>query len=106
MPKITFITADGARNEVAAETGETLLETARHADVEIDGACGGSLACSTCHVLVDDAHFSTLPGPREDETDMLDLAFGRGPTSRLACQVVVTDELDGMAAAVPEPFDI
>ncbi len=106
MPKITFITADGARNEVAAETGETLLEMARRADVEIDGACEGALACSTCHVLVDDAHFSALPGPREDETDMLDLAFGRGPTSRLACQVVVTDELDGMAAAVPKPFDI
>ncbi len=57
-------------------------------------------------MVVDEAHFGALPGPREDETDMLDLAFGRGPTSRLACQVVVTEALDGMAAAVPEPFDI
>ena len=106
MPRITFITADGARKEVAAETGETLLESARRARVEIEGACEGALSCSTCHVLVDDAHFGALPGPREDEADMLDLAFGRTPTSRLACQVVVTDELDGMAAAVPEAFDI
>ncbi len=106
MPKITFITAEGVRREVAAEAGETLLETARRACVEIEGGCEGSLACSTCHVLVDDAHFNTLHEPREGETDMLDLAFGRGPTSRLACQVMVTDDLDGMTAAVPEPFDI
>ncbi len=106
MPKVTFVDPDGIRHEVDGKIGLTLLEIARRNNIDIEGACEGSLSCSTCHVLVDDAHFSTLPGPRDDETDMLDLAFGRGPTSRLACQVVITDELDGMAAAVPEPFDI
>ncbi len=106
MPKVTFVTADGARNEVVAKNGETLLKAAHHAKVNVEGACDGSLACSTCHVLVDDTHFGTLPELREDEADMLDLAFGRGPTSRLACQIVITDKLDGMAAVVPKPFDI
>ena len=87
MPKVTFVTADGARNEVVAKNGETLLKAAHHAKVNVEGACDGSLACSTCHVLVDDT-------------------FGRGPTSRLACQIVITDKLDGMAAVVPKPFDI
>ena len=106
MPKVTFVDPEGICHEVDGTIGLTLLEIARRNNIDIEGACDGSLSCSTCHVLVDDAHFSTLPGPRDDETDMLDLAFGRGPTSRLACQVVITDELDGMAAAVPEPFDI
>ena len=65
------------------------------------GACEGSLACSTCHVIVDPAWFKKLESPTEDEEDMLDLAFGLTQTSRLGCQIVMTDELDGLVVKLP-----
>ena len=101
MPKMTFIERDGNRKEVDAPLGLSVLEIAHRNDVDIEGACEGSLACSTCHVVVDDAWYSRLEEPSEDEEDMLDLAFGLTRTSRLGCQIIITDELDGLTVALP-----
>ena len=88
MPKMTFIERDGTRREVDAPLGLSVLEIAHKHGVDIEGACEGSLACSTCHVIVDPAWFGKLATPTEDEEDMLDLAFGLTETSRLGCQIV------------------
>ena len=91
MPKMTFIERDGTRREVDAPLGLSVLEIAHKHGVDIEGACEGSLACSTCHVIVDAAWFAQArPQPTEDEEDMLDLAFGLEETSRLGCQIVMT----------------
>ncbi len=102
MPRIVFIEKGGARREIDVRAGMTILEIAREYDVDIEGACEGSLACSTCHVIVDPAWAGRLEPPSEDEEDMLDLAWGLTRTSRLGCQVVVTDELDGLIVRLPE----
>ncbi len=96
MPKMTFIERDGTRREVDAPLGLSVLEVAHKHGVDIEGACEGSLACSTCHVIVDPAWFAKLVSPTEDEEDMLDLAFGLEKTSRLGCQLVITEALDGL----------
>jgi 2Fe-2S ferredoxin len=101
MPKMTFIERDGTRREVDAPLGLSVLEIAHQHDVDIEGACEGSLACSTCHVIVDAAWFQKLEEPTEDEEDMLDLAFGLAETSRLGCQIVITEELDGLVVKLP-----
>jgi 2Fe-2S ferredoxin len=102
MPRLTFVLKDGSRQELEVSAGLTLLEVARRHDIDIEGACEGSLACSTCHVVVAPEWFDRLPLPSEDEDDMLDLAFGLTRTSRLGCQVVITDEFDGLTVALPE----
>ena len=71
-------------------------------DIDLEGACEGSLACSTCHVIVDKSHYSKLEQASEDEEDMLDLAFGLTPTSRLGCQITMTKDLDGLTLTVPD----
>lgn len=101
MPKMTFIEPDGTRREVDAPLGLSVLEIAHKHDIDIEGACEGSLACSTCHVIVDPAWFNKLATPTEDEEDMLDLAFGLTETSRLGCQIVMTPELDGLVVKLP-----
>jgi 2Fe-2S ferredoxin len=101
MPKMIFIDRDGARREVDAPLGLSVLEIAHKHGVDIEGACEGSLACSTCHVIVDAAWFEKLGDPTEDEEDMLDLAFGLEKTSRLGCQIVMSDELDGLVVKLP-----
>ena len=101
MPKMTFIERDGTRREVDAPLGLSVLEIAHKHDVDIEGACEGSLACSTCHVIVDAEWFGKLSDPTEDEEDMLDLAFGLTSTSRLGCQIIMTEELDGLTVALP-----
>jgi 2Fe-2S ferredoxin len=101
MPKMTFIERDGTRREVDAPLGLSVLEIAHQHDIDIEGACEGSLACSTCHVIVDPAWLSKLATPTEDEEDMLDLAFGLTETSRLGCQIVMTPELDGLVVRLP-----
>ncbi len=101
MPKMIFIDRDGARREVDAPLGLSVLEIAHKHGVDIEGACEGSLACSTCHVIVDAEWFEKLGDPTEDEEDMLDLAFGLEKTSRLGCQIVMSDELDGLVVKVP-----
>ena len=101
MPKITFINADGSRLEVEAPIGLSILEIAHRHNVDLEGACEGSLACSTCHVVVDPEWYELLPAAKEDEEDMLDLAFGLTRTSRLGCQIIITEELDGLTVSVP-----
>jgi 2Fe-2S ferredoxin len=102
MPKMTFINADGARREVEAPVGLSVLEIAHRCDVDIEGACEGSMACSTCHVIVEAEWFDRLAAPSEEEEDMLDLAFGLTQTSRLGCQIVIRDDLDGLTVRLPE----
>ncbi|MCP5070431.1 MAG: 2Fe-2S iron-sulfur cluster binding domain-containing protein [bacterium] len=104
MLKLTFIDPQGARHEVEAQSGMTVLEIARRNRIDVEGACEGSLSCSTCHVIIDPSVYGQLPAPDEDEEDMLDLAFGLTTTSRLGCQIVMTDELDGLTLRLPTRF--
>ncbi|MGH7057898.1 MAG: ferredoxin family 2Fe-2S iron-sulfur cluster binding protein [Acetobacteraceae bacterium] len=101
MPHMTFIERDGTRREVDAPLGLSVLEIAHNNGIDIEGACEGSLACSTCHVVVDQSWFRKLMEPTEDEEDMLDLAFGLEATSRLGCQIVMTEALDGLVVRLP-----
>ena len=101
MPKMIFIERDGSRKEVEAPVGLSVLEIAHRNDVDIEGACEGSLACSTCHVIVDPQWYARLADASEDEEDMLDLAFDLQKTSRLGCQLIMSDELDGLTVALP-----
>ena len=102
MPNIIFIERDGNRKAVEAKVGDTLLDVAWANKIDVEGACEGSLACSTCHLIVDDDWFGRLPAADEDEEDMLDLAFGLTRTSRLGCQLKVTDDLDGLVVSLPK----
>lgn len=102
MPKMTFILQDGTPKEVDAPLGLSVLEIAHRHGVDIEGACEGSLACSTCHVIVDKDWTGKLDEASEDEEDMLDLAFGLTPTSRLGCQLIMTEELDGLTVRLPD----
>ena len=101
MPKMTFVERDGTRKEVDAPLGLSVLEIAHKNNVDIEGACEGSLACSTCHVVVDPSWYTKLSGATEDEEDMLDLAFDLQETSRLGCQIIMTDALDGLVVKLP-----
>jgi ferredoxin, 2Fe-2S len=101
MPKMVFVEQGGARREVDAPLGLSVLEIAHKHGVDIEGACEGSLACSTCHVIVDQAWFGKLATPTEDEEDMLDLAFDLQETSRLGCQIIMTEALDGLVVKLP-----
>ena len=101
MPRMTFIKTDGTRVEVEAPVGLSVLEIAHRNDIDLEGACEGSLACSTCHVIVDPEWYEVLKDPTEDEEDMLDLAFGLTHTSRLGCQIKMTEELDGLTVRLP-----
>lgn len=101
MPRMTFINADGTRLEVEAPVGLSVLEIAHRNNIDLEGACEGSLACSTCHVVVDPEWYDLLIEASEDEEDMLDLAFGLTHTSRLGCQIIMTDELDGLTVTLP-----
>ncbi len=102
MPKMVFIETDGNRKEVDAPNGLSVMEIAHRHGVDIEGACDGSLACSTCHVIVEAAWAARLDEPSEDEEDMLDLAFGLTETSRLGCQIIMSDELDGLTVRLPK----
>jgi len=101
MPKMTFIQPDGARLEVEAPEGLSVLEIAHRNKVDLEGACEGSLACSTCHIVVAPEWYDKLKPASEDEEDMLDLAFGLSSTSRLGCQIIMKDDLDGLVVSVP-----
>lgn len=92
---------DGRSHAVAASTGATVLEVARAFEIDIEGACGGAMACATCHVIVDETHFDHLDPISEEEDEMLDLAPDWAPTSRLGCQIRLRREHDGMVLTVP-----
>ncbi|MBF0176764.1 MAG: 2Fe-2S iron-sulfur cluster binding domain-containing protein [Magnetococcales bacterium] len=98
MPRITFLPM---QQTVEVEAGISLLEAAHEHNLPLEGACEGSLACSTCHVIVDPEWFDRLEEASEEEEDVLDEAFGLTPTSRLACQVTISDALDGLRVTIP-----
>ncbi|HEV3177801.1 MAG TPA: ferredoxin family 2Fe-2S iron-sulfur cluster binding protein [Stellaceae bacterium] len=101
MPKMVFIEQNGTRREVEAPLGLSVLEIAHRNGIDLEGACEGSLACSTCHVIIDAEWYDLLKEASEDEEDMLDLAFGLTRTSRLGCQIIITEELDGLIVSLP-----
>ena len=102
MPRLIFVNSEGTEKSVEAENGLSVMEIARDNDLDIEGTCGGSISCCTCHVIIDKDWFSIVGGPNPDEEDMLDLAVGLQPTSRLSCQIEVTNELDGLRMTIPE----
>ena len=101
MPRMTFVEPDGTRREVEAPLGHSLLQIAWDNKIDIEGACEGAMACSTCHVIVAPEWFEKLEDASEDEEDMLDLAFGLTRTSRLGCQIIITEALDGLIVNLP-----
>jgi ferredoxin, 2Fe-2S len=103
MAKITYIAFDGTRFEIEAQNGSTVMENAIRNQVPgIEAECGGACACATCHVYVDDAWIAVTGKPEPMEEDMLDFAYDLRPTSRLSCQIKVSDKLDGLIVRVPE----
>ncbi|XP_020394378.1 adrenodoxin-like protein 2, mitochondrial isoform X2 [Zea mays] len=99
---VTFVNKDGSEKTIRVPVGMSMLEAAHENDIELEGACEGSLACSTCHVIVMDVnYYNKLEDPADEENDMLDLAFGLTETSRLGCQVIAKPELDGIRLALP-----
>jgi len=101
MVRVRFITRNGETVEASADPGARLLEVAQAAGMPLEGTCEGQMACSTCHVIVAPDWFSRLPEAVEDEEDMLDLAAGACRTSRLSCQIVLSDGLDGLEVRIP-----
>ena len=101
MPRMTFIDGAGTAHDVNAPVGHSLLQIAWDNGLDVEGACEGAMACSTCHVIVDPEWFARMDPPSEDEEDMLDLAPGLKPTSRLGCQIVVTEAMDGLTVSLP-----
>ena len=98
---VEFLNADGSRITVEAADGARLLEVAQNAGLPLEGTCEGQMACSTCHVIVAPDWFGKLPEPSGEEEDMLDLAAGVQRTSRLSCQILLTDALDGLRVKIP-----
>lgn len=102
MIKVRFFKADGTLDkEVDAQAGQRLLDVAWAAREPLEGACEGVMACSTCHVIVDAADVAKLPPPSEEEEDLLDLAAHAVRTSRLACQIILADEMESLSVRIP-----
>ncbi|RVE75340.1 hypothetical protein OJAV_G00015730 [Oryzias javanicus] len=101
---VNFINRDGEKISVKASPGDTLLDVVINEDLDFDGfgACEGTLACSTCHLIFDEEVYKKLGPVTDEEMDMLDLAYGLTDTSRLGCQICLTKSLDGVVARVPE----
>ncbi|KAF4316677.1 hypothetical protein JM18_008108 [Phytophthora kernoviae] len=99
---IKFLQRDGSIREVAAKTGMSILDVAHANDIDLEGACESSMACSTCHVIMEDPVFDQLEEACEDEEDMLDMAFGLTDTSRLGCQVFVDESFEGTTVTLPK----
>ena len=102
MPKITFIDPDGNRHVLDAEEGSSVMKVAVHNGVPgIEADCGGACSCATCHVYVDPAWIEATGSAGETEADMLEVAVDPETTSRLACQIQVTKDLDGLVVRIP-----
>ena len=102
MPKITYIENSGESKTVEVENGLSVMEGAIQNNIPgIDADCGGSMACATCHVYVKEKWFDKIPKKEEAEEDMIDMAFEPNKNSRLSCQIIVTDELDGLEVTTP-----
>ena len=103
MAKITYITADAKTHEIDVQNGLTVMEGAVQNDIPgIDADCGGGMACATCHVYVKEEWLDKLPTKEDGEEDMLDMAYEPKQNSRLSCQLIVSDELDGLEVTIPE----
>ena len=103
MAKITYITSDNQTHTVEVQNGLTVMEGAVQNDIPgIDADCGGGMACATCHVYVKDDWFNKVPPKQNGEEDMLDQAFEPKKNSRLSCQMIISDELDGLIVDLPE----
>ncbi|CAO3682349.1 unnamed protein product [Umbelopsis vinacea] len=98
---VHFITPEGEKIDVKATEGDTMLDLAQRYDIELECACEGSLACSTCHVICDQEYYDKMEEPTDEENDMLDLAFGLTDTSRLGCQIAMNKDLDGLTVKMP-----
>ena len=102
MSIVVFINKEtGSEQIVDAPIGLSILEIAHKNNIDLEGACEGSLACSTCHVIIDPKFYKLLDSPSEEEEDMLDLAFGLQATSRLGCQIIMSEDLNGIRIIVP-----
>jgi 2Fe-2S ferredoxin len=102
MPKITYIDQEGTARTVEADIGATVMETAINNDIPgILATCGGSCSCATCHVYLPEEWYEKLGEPGLDEADMLDTAHDLKPTSRLSCQIQVTEALEGLTVTTP-----
>lgn len=101
MTKITVISREGDRSEIEATTGVSVMEALRDSGIdELLALCGGCCSCATCHVRVDPAFYGKLPAMTDDENDLLDSSDHRTPHSRLSCQIVVTDALEGLEVEI------
>ncbi|XP_060568550.1 adrenodoxin-like isoform X1 [Ruditapes philippinarum] len=101
---VHFVCSDGSKHTANAKVGDNLLDVVIDNDIDIDGfgACEGTLACSTCHLIFEQKDYDKLPQePTDEELDMLDLAYGLADTSRLGCQIIVTKDMDGLTVRVP-----
>ena len=101
MVKIVFVQRNGQGRDVDADEGRSLMRAAQAANLEMEGTCEGVMACSTCHVIVADDWYARLPAASAAEEDMLDLTYGVTRHSRLACQITVTREIDGLTVSLP-----
>lgn len=101
LVSVLFVTAEGRKVSAQADAGTRLLEVAQNAGMALEGTCEGQMACSTCHVVVSPEWFQHLPSASDEEEDMLDLAAGVARTSRLACQIALTDAMNGMEVRIP-----
>ena len=103
MPKITFNDFQGNSKTIEVENGLSVMEGAIQKDIPgIDADCGGSMACATCHIYVEDRWFDKIPKAEDAENDMIDMAFEPKKNSRLSCQIIVSDELDGLEVTTPK----
>ena len=103
MPKITYKDTQGISKTIEVENGLSVMEGAIQNEIPgIDADCGGSMACATCHVYVDDKWFDKIPKAEDAEVNMIDMAFETKKNSRLSCQIIVSDELDGLEVTTPE----
>ena len=102
VEKIKVVFIEGSQEKVVESiTGLSILEVAHNNNIDLEGACEGSLACATCHVILEERIYNFLNEPLEEEEDMLDLAFNLTHTSRLGCQIILTKELDGIRIKIP-----
>ena len=102
MPKITYKDHQGASNTIEVENGLSVMEGAIQKEITgIDADCGGSMACATCHVYVEDKWFDKIPKAEDAEIDMIDMAFEPKKNSRLSCQLIVSDDLEGLTVDIP-----
>ena len=103
MVKITYKDYQGSSKKIEVENGLSVMEGAIQNDIQgIDADCGGSMACATCHVYVEEKWLDNLPKAEDAEVDMIDMAYEPKKNSRLSCQIIVSDELDGLEVTTPE----